>query len=78
MRVAKLMKNAGLSHFTIECLDMNPYMLQRGREMAEQEGVGSHVLFVEGDFNKWRATKRYTGVMADQSLPPCFELGGPV
>lgn len=76
VRVAKLMKNAGLSHFTIECLDMNPYMLQRGREMAEQEGVDSHVLFVEGDFNKWKATKQYTGVMANQSLHHVLNLEG--
>jgi SAM-dependent methyltransferase len=76
VRIAKLLKNAGLSHFTIECLDMNPYMLQRGREMAEQEGVGSHVLFVEGDFNKWKATKQYTGVMANQSLHHVLNLEG--
>ncbi len=76
VRVAKLMKSAGLSRFIIECLDMNPYMLQRGHEMAEQEGVASNIVFVEGDFNKWKATKRYTGIMANQSLHHVLNLEG--
>src|SRR5512146_440386 len=66
--VARMMRNAGLTRFVIECLDMNPHMLRRGREMAIREGVSEHIGFVEGDFNKWKATKRYTGVMANQSL----------
>jgi SAM-dependent methyltransferase len=76
VRVAKLMRSAGLSRFVIECLDMNPYMLQRGRELAEREGVAENIGFVEGDFNKWKATKHYTGVMANQSLHHVLNLEG--
>lgn len=68
VRIAKLMKEAGLSRFVIDCLDMNPHTLQRGRELAEREGLGDHLAFVEGDFNKWTASRLYTGVMANQSL----------
>jgi ubiquinone/menaquinone biosynthesis C-methylase UbiE len=74
VRVAKLLKNAGLHDFTIECLDMNSHMLQRGREMAEREGVAEHIVVVEGDFNHWRGNGHYTSVMANQSLHHVVEL----
>ena len=55
VRVAKLLKAQGLADFVIDCLDHNPYMLQRGRELAEAESVADCVGFIEGDFNRWRA-----------------------
>lgn len=76
IRVARLMKDAGLTRFVIECLDMNPHMLARGREMAEREGVSENVAFVEGDFNKWEATRQYCGVIANQSLHHVLNLEG--
>jgi SAM-dependent methyltransferase len=76
IRVAQLMRMMGLSRFVIECLDMNPHMLQRGREMANREGVAENIGFVEGDFNKWRAPKPYTGIMANQSLHHVLNLEG--
>ena len=75
-RVAKLLKKAGLSRFVIECLDMNPHMLQRGRELAQREGVAENIGFPEGDFNQWKAAKRYRGVMANQSLHHVLNLEG--
>jgi SAM-dependent methyltransferase len=74
IRVAQLMRNAGLSDFVIECLDMNPHMLQRGREMAEREGVAENIAFVEGDFNTWKATRQYAAIMANQSLHHVLNL----
>jgi SAM-dependent methyltransferase len=76
IRVAQLMKNAGLTRFVIECLDMNPHMLLRGRQMAEREGVAENIAFVEGDFNKWKTTKQYCGVLANQSLHHVLNLEG--
>ena len=74
VRVAQLMRAAGLTTFVIECLDMNPHMLERGREMAAREGVAEHIAPLIGDFNHWRATRRYAGVMANQSLHHVVEL----
>lgn len=68
VRVARLLREAGLAAFTIECLDPNPAMLARGREMAEREGVGAHLVTTEGDFNRWTARRAYDGIMASQSL----------
>jgi SAM-dependent methyltransferase len=76
IRVAQLMKQAGLAHFIIERLDMNPHMLERGRQMAEREGVAQHIAFVEGDFNQWKATKQYSGIIANQSLHHVLNLEG--
>ena len=74
--VAKLLRQAGLSRFVIECLDMNPRSLQLGHELAEREGVAENIAPVRGDFNKWKATKRYAGVMANQSLHHVVKLEG--
>ena len=76
VRVARLLRDGGMTAFSIECLDLNPSMLQRGREMAEREGVAAHVATVEGDFNRWRAAKQYDGVMANQSLHHVVNLEG--
>ena len=62
--------------FVIECLDMNSHTLQRGRVMAEREGVAENIASVKGDFNQWKATKRYTAVMANQSLHHVLNLEG--
>jgi SAM-dependent methyltransferase len=74
--VAKLLRDAGLSQFVIECLDMNPHSLQLGRQMALREGVAENIALVKGDFNKWKATKRYASVMANQSLHHVVKLEG--
>jgi len=76
IRVAGLLKDAGLAQFTIECMDINPHMLERGRQMAEQEGVSGNVSFVEGDFNSWEPCQVYAGVMANQSLHHVVNLEG--
>lgn len=76
VRVAKLLREAGCQGFTIECLDMNPHMLERGREMAGREGVADCLAFVEGDFNHWRPAHRYAAVMANQSLHHVVNLEG--
>jgi len=36
--------------------------------MAAHEGVAEHIAPLTGDFNRWKATKRYAAVMANQSL----------
>lgn len=76
VRVAKLIRDTGCDAFTIECLDMNPYMLDRGRTMAAEHGVSNHIVFTEADFNDWRPAQRYAGVMANQSLHHVTNLEG--
>lgn len=68
VRVARLLRDQGVHNFRIQCLDMNPAMLQRGREYAASEGVETHILTREADLNGWRHDEPVAGVMANQSL----------
>lgn len=68
VRVAVLLKQAGLRNFTIECLELSPEMLARGAVDAQAQSVSEHLIFTSADFNRWRAKQRYDGVMANQSL----------
>ena len=68
VRVAQGLIAMGISNFTIECVELNPAMLERGRALAAETGLHAHVLPVEGDFNKWQPTQPYHAVMANQSL----------
>jgi SAM-dependent methyltransferase len=76
IRVAKLMKQAGLAAFTFECLELNPHLLERGRELARSEGMSEHMVFTEADFNRWRPDTTYAGVMANHSLHHVVDLEG--
>lgn len=76
IEVARLLKDAGLSRFVIECLDMNRQSLRWGREMAAREGMAEHITPLLGDFNKWKADKRYTAIIANQSLHHVVNLEG--
>jgi len=66
--VAKRLVDAGFKDFILECLEINPVMLERGRKIASEMGVLTNMRFVEADFNTWVAGKTYDGVMANQSL----------
>lgn len=76
VRLANRLKERGLHRFSIECLDLNPTMLQRGRDLAVAEGVIDHLSFIEQDFNEWKADKQYTSVLANQSLHHIQNLEG--
>jgi len=72
--IAKNLLQAGLSEFILECLEINPVMLERGRQIAKENGVLDKMVFIEADFNTWRANREYHGVMANQSLHHVTQL----
>jgi len=72
--VAKNLINAGCNNFILECLEINPAMLERGKKIAEENGVLDNMRFIEVDFNTWVASKKYDGVMANQSLHHVTQL----
>ena len=74
IRVAQRIRELGLEHFTIECLDINEAMLARGIESAEAAGVARHITPMRADFNEWSPRREYAGVMANQSLHHMVEL----
>lgn len=68
VHVAELLRAGGLEDFTIECIDINEHMLERGRALAEARGLAAHVIPLRADFNAWAPRREYAGVMANQSL----------
>lgn len=69
VRVAALLRSAGLTDFRIDCLELNATMRERGQRIASEAGLGAVVIPVEADFNTWLAEPgQYDGIMANQSL----------
>jgi SAM-dependent methyltransferase len=60
--------------FSITCIDINPYMLDRGRALAEKQGLISKFKFLQTDANNWRPNKLYHIIVANQSLHHIVEL----
>lgn len=76
VRVARDLIERGLDNFTLECLDINPSMLERGRALAEEAGLDHVLEFVQADFNDWRADGKYDGILANQCLHHVQNLEG--
>lgn len=74
VRIAASLKSSGLAEFKIECLDLTGPMLERGQQLAAENGLARHFEFTRADFNRWQPTERYDVVMANQSLHHVVEL----
>jgi hypothetical protein len=68
------LRSTGRQDFVIDCLDLNPDMLERGRSAAQRNGVAAHLNFVQADFNEWNPAHEYDAVIANQSLHHVFKL----
>ncbi len=73
-RLAKRLVDEGISQFSIECLDINETMLERGREHARDLDVERYIFPRYGDFNHWQPDKTYDLVLANQCLHHVVEL----
>jgi len=74
VRLACALKQRGVTEFVIECIDINPTMLERGRALAREHGVEREVVPERGDFNAWQPARRYDAVIANQSLHHVLKL----
>ena len=68
IRLAAALLADGCRDFTIDCLDINASMLARGAADARQAGVGSNVIPMQIDLNRWQPQCSYDAVLANQSL----------
>ena len=66
--IAQALRNRGLMNFRIRCLDINPSMLGRGRELALQSQLADRFEFLEVDLARWRAECPLAVVIAHHSL----------
>ena len=76
VRLARTLVERGIVDFTIECLELNASMRQRGSLLAKESGVAAQVLPLEGDFNRWQPKHKYDAVIANQSLHHVVNLEG--
>lgn len=72
--IASDLRARGHSDFLIDCLDLNPAMLERGRASAAQRELTAHLNFVEADFNEWIPDHQYDAVIANQALHHVLKL----
>lgn len=72
--LARQLRARGHNSFTIDCLDLNPSMLERGRVAAERTGVSENLEFSESDCNSWVPAHTYDAVIANQSLHHLLKL----
>jgi SAM-dependent methyltransferase len=74
VRLALLLKERGVRNFTLECVEINQQMLERGRALARASGAEREVVPILGDFNQWEPPRAYHAVIANQSLHHVVEL----
>jgi SAM-dependent methyltransferase len=71
--LAKVLREKGFDNFLFHCLDVNPHMLERGREMAAAAGLANWFSFEQVDAAHWNPGPLAV-VMAHQALHHFAEL----
>lgn len=74
-RLARRLLDSGISDFSLECIDINSSMLERGREHARSLGVDAQLTLTCADFNDWKpAPASQDIIIANQCLHHVLEL----
>lgn len=74
VNIARQLTENGTKLFEIHCYELNEKMIDRGRELAQKEGVAKHFKFIQSDANKIEFKQGYDVFMANQSLHHFTEL----
>jgi SAM-dependent methyltransferase len=72
--LGKVLRDKGFTGFRFHCLDVNPDMLARGRNLAQAAGLEDHYSFEEADAARWEPAEPLAVVMAHQALHHFVEL----
>jgi SAM-dependent methyltransferase len=68
IELAGRLQRQGHSNFIIDCLDLNPAMLERGVAAAAKDGLAGFINPVQADANAWQPKHEYDAVIAIQAL----------
>jgi SAM-dependent methyltransferase len=74
VRLAASLRTGGRSEFVIECMDLNPLMIERGAAIAVAQGLEGTIQPLVADFNGWQPVHEYDAVIANQALHHVVEL----
>jgi ubiquinone/menaquinone biosynthesis C-methylase UbiE len=66
--LARHLRELGRNNFHFVCLEMNPWMLERGKILAASSGLSDHFSFTECDLNNWKAEHQFETILAIHSL----------
>ena len=72
--LAELLLAKDIHNFRFTCLDVNPHMLERAKQLSSERQVSPYFEFIETDINSWSIEKNYQVIMANQSLHHFKEL----
>jgi GT2 family glycosyltransferase/SAM-dependent methyltransferase len=72
--LVKTLLEKGINNFSLECLDLNQQMLDRGLGLAQQKNIAPFMQFTCTDMNGWQSQQKYHLVLANQSLHHFVEL----
>ncbi len=75
LEIAKVLRGMNIERYVFECIDIVPDMLERGRQLTEQEGFIDNFSFTCADANSWQPARNSVNiVMANQSLHHIADL----
>lgn len=70
----KELRKMGETDFIVEAIELSPSRFDRARASAAKEGVESHLILNEGDLNTWVSDRKYSAVIAKDTLHHIVEL----
>lgn len=70
----RLLVQKGYRNVHMDCLEMSPDRVAAVRRRFDENGIANHISISEQDINEWTPRRKYTGVMANQSLHHFIEL----
>jgi SAM-dependent methyltransferase len=75
VELGKELVENGVGNWLFDCLEMNPDMIVRGKELAQKENLEKHFNFVNVDIKNWKVKKdEYNIVIANHSLHHFVDL----
>ena len=74
VKLAVMLREAGVDNLLFHCLELNPHMIERGRELAQQEGVDDRFEFEVIDIDTWDPQEPHGACIANHSLHHIVEL----
>ena len=70
----KKLLEMGETDFVLEALELSPVRSERARERARKEGVERYLTISEADLNSWVPERKYSIVIAKDTLHHVLEL----
>ena len=74
-QIAKCMKTKyGMTGFTLECVELSEFQLERAEKNAAKEGVSENIRLTQADFNLWTPDENRAGIMGHHALHHVMDL----